>query len=111
MQTLYDGLQKVHVIDEDATSCGLPRVTVVRDAWVLSSRASSEDGASLESITVRGEQSPFAVVAYDEDNLKIPVVLYIDIVGEGKITHVYGQGSFPGPCNVLRRHLHLKDQV
>ncbi len=107
---LYDGLRKVHVIDEDATSCGLPGVTLARDAWVLSSRLPNEDSASFESVTVLGEKSPFAVVAYDEDSLKVPLVLYIDIVGEGKITHVYSRVSFPALCEVLRLHLRLKEQ-
>ena len=110
MQVLTEGLREVHVTDEDATSCGLAGVTLARDAWVVSSRLLNEDSASFESITVRGEKSPVAVVAYDEERLKVPLVLYIDIVGKGKITHVYGGGSFPSLCEVLRLHLRLKEQ-
>src|SRR5205807_1144637 len=98
MQVLTEGLREVHVTDEDATSCGLAGVTLARDAWVVSSRLLNEDSASFESVTVRGEKSPVAVVAYDEERLKVPLVLYIDIVGKGKITHVYGGGSFPSLC-------------
>ena len=101
MQVLTEGLREVHVTDEDATSCGLAGVTLARDAWVVSSRLLNEDSASFESVTVRGEKSPVAVVAYDEERLKVPLVLYIDIVGKGKITHVYGGGSFPSLCEVL----------
>jgi hypothetical protein len=110
IHTLYDGLQKVHVMDENATSCGLPGVTLARDAWVVSSRPRTEDSASFESVTLSGEKSPVAVVAYDEVSLNVPLVLYIDLVGEGKITHVYRGGSFPALCEVLRLHHRLKEQ-
>jgi len=109
MHMLTDGLQKVNVIDEDAASCGLAGVIVARDAWVWPSRALNEDNASFESVTVRGEPSPFAVVAYDEASLLVPRALYVDLTGEGRITHVFGQGSFPGLCEVLRLHLRVKD--
>lgn len=107
---LYDGLQKVHITDEDATSCGLAGVTLARDAWVVSSRLLNEDSASFEAVTLRGEKSPLAIVAYDEESLKVPLVLYVDIVGEGKITHVFDRGHFPALCEVLRLHLRLKEQ-
>ena len=83
MQVLTEGLREVHVTDEDATSCGLAGVTLARDAWVVSSRLLNEDSASFESVTVRGEKSPVAVVAYDEERLKVPLVLYVDLVGKG----------------------------
>src|SRR5207244_11960969 len=104
-----EGLREGNAADSDATSCGLAGVTLARDAGVVSSRLLNEDSASFESVTVRGEKSPVAVVAYDEERLNVPLVLYIDIVGKGKITHVYGGGCFPSLCEVLRLHLPFKD--
>lgn len=95
MTALVSGLNRV---DRGVVGrCGETQVSYAD--YVLPGRPQDDDHASFVGFSVKDRL--VILVAYDEDDLSVPVGVYADLDGGGNVTHYWAVDSAPQPCAIV----------
>jgi hypothetical protein len=97
MGSLTAGLDKVEGGPLGSCAPGSPLIRLTD--YVVPGRTQDDDNASFQAFTV-GDRV-VALVAYDEDDLSAPVVVYADADGNGLITNTWSIENAPTLCAIV----------
>src|SRR5712692_8951197 len=99
MGSLVTGLRKVDGAPLGSCVAGAPVVSYVN--YIVAGRPEDDDNASFQAITI-GDHL-VAMIAYDEQDLSIPVAVYADIDGNGLVTNVWSIPNAPQLCAIVQK--------
>ena len=95
---MKDLLKDLNRLDRGvAGRCG--DTSVSYSAYVTPNRPQDDDHASFVGFSVKDRLA--IVVAYDEEDLSVPVTVYADLDGTGNVTNVWAVDKAPRPCAIM----------
>jgi hypothetical protein len=95
MTALLSGLNRV---DRGVVGrCGETEVSYAD--YVVPGRPQDDDHASFVGFSAKDRL--VIIVAYDEDDLGVPVTVYADLDGAGNVTNTWTVENAPQPCAIL----------